>query len=115
MQRKEPPMRESSGTKSQGPFLFVFLVCITVIGAVMLFQSFPFAEAGSSEGQAARSPKKGTRIVVGEFPPDFELPFLRFGEDEKEKPIGIISDETTFKLSSFRGRKPVCMIMSSYT
>ena len=57
----------------------------------------------------------GPRVVVGEFPPDFELPRLTFGENEDGKPVGIIDEENKFRLSDFRGKRPVCMIMSSYT
>lgn len=54
------------------------------------------------------------KIKVGEPAPDFELPRLIISRDSQGKPIGKISEEK-IKLSSFRGKKPVCMIMSSYT
>lgn len=54
------------------------------------------------------------KIVVGEEAPDFELPVLTLTTDADGKPIGKVSDEK-IKLSSFRGKKPVCLIMSSYT
>jgi hypothetical protein len=54
------------------------------------------------------------KIVVGEAAPDFELPRLTLTTDADGKPIGKVSDEK-IKLSSFRGKKPVCLIMSSYT
>lgn len=57
----------------------------------------------------------GPRVVIGEYPPDFELPRLSFGENEKGDPVGIIDEENKLKLSSLRGKKPVCLIMSSYT
>ena len=55
------------------------------------------------------------RIVRGQFPPDFELPRLRFETNEHGKPVGLIDQADTIRLSSFRGKKPVCLIMSSYT
>ena len=55
------------------------------------------------------------KVNVGEFPPDFELPKLFFSTDENGKRIGVISEKDTIRLSSFRGKKPVCLIMSSYT
>jgi hypothetical protein len=55
------------------------------------------------------------KINIGEFPPDFELPKLVVETDETGKSRGVISETDTVKLSSFRGKKPVCMIMSSYT
>ena len=54
-------------------------------------------------------------IREGEFPPDFELPKLNFRTDEEGKTVGIIKEDDTVRLSSFRGKKPVCLIMSSYT
>jgi hypothetical protein len=53
-------------------------------------------------------------IVVGCEAPDFELPRLTLTTDADGNPIGKISAEKV-KLSSFRGKKPVCLIMSSYT
>ena len=55
------------------------------------------------------------KIKIGEYPPDFELPKLTLKTDEAGKPIGVISEKDTVRLSSFRGKKPVCLIMSSYT
>ena len=54
-------------------------------------------------------------VKEGEFPPDFELPKLRFRTDDAGKTVGVIDENDTVKLSSFRGKKPVCLIMSSYT
>ena len=54
-------------------------------------------------------------IVVGEDAPDFELPYLRLGTDDAGNPAGFVNDAETFRLSSFLGKRPVCMIMSSYT
>ena len=54
-------------------------------------------------------------IRQGQFPPDFELPRLTFRTDETGKTVGVINERETVRLSSFRGNKPVCLIMSSYT
>ena len=35
--------------------------------------------------------------------------------EHEGKPVGVIDDSDTVRLSSYRGKKPVCMIMSSYT
>jgi len=59
--------------------------------------------------------KYNPKINLGEFPPDFELPRLVIETDATGKSQGVISETDTVKLSSFRGKKPVCMIMSSYT
>jgi hypothetical protein len=65
------------------------------------------------EGRSERG--YNPKIKIGEFPPDFELPKLTFDKDADGKPIGRISENDTIKLSSFRGKRPVCLIMSSYT
>ena len=68
------------------------------------------------ESQQRRLPRGyNPKINIGEFPPDFELPRLVIETDETGKSVGVISETDTVKLSSFRGKKPVCMIMSSYT
>jgi len=68
------------------------------------------------EGQQRGMPRGyNPKIRLGEFPPDFELPRLVIETDETGKSKGVISETDTVKLSSFRGKKPVCMIMSSYT
>jgi hypothetical protein len=54
-------------------------------------------------------------VRVGEDAPDFNLPRLTITSDPSGKPIGVIRDADTFRLSSFRGKRPVCLIMSSYT
>ena len=72
--------------------------------------------ANISEGQQRRMPRGyNPKINLGEFPPDFELPRLVIETDANGKSQGVISETDTVKLSSFRGKKPVCMIMSSYT
>ncbi len=54
-------------------------------------------------------------IRESQFPPDFELPRLHFKTDETGKTVGVIQEKETVRLSAFRGQKPVCLIMSSYT
>ncbi len=72
--------------------------------------------ANIGESQQRRMPRGyNPKINLGEFPPDFELPRLVIETDATGKSQGVISDTDTVKLSSFRGKKPVCMIMSSYT
>jgi hypothetical protein len=69
-------------------------------------------------GQAQRNKTSwdyNPEIKIEEFPPDFELPRLTIKTDETGKSVGIINERDTVRLSSFRGKKPVCLIMSSYT
>jgi len=68
---------------------------------------------GQPRARSARGAKP--KVKLGEFPPDFELPRLTLGEDKEGNPIGIVNEKDTVRLSAFRGKKPVCLIMSSYT
>ncbi len=72
------------------------------------------AEFSSGQARQARSAENPI-VKLGQFAPDFELPKLTFKTDDAGKPIGVISEKDTVRLSSFRGKKPVCLIMSSYT
>ena len=56
-----------------------------------------------------------TLVRVGGYAPDFNLPRLTITSDPNGRPIGVIREANTFRLSSFRGKRPVCLIMSSYT
>ena len=72
------------------------------------------AEFSSGQTRQARS-AENPLLKLGQFAPDFELPKLTFKTNDTGKPIGVISEKDTVRLSSFRGKKPVCLIMSSYT
>jgi hypothetical protein len=54
-------------------------------------------------------------VKVGEYAPDFNLPRLTITSDANGKPVGVLREKDTVRLSSFRGKRPVCLIMSSYT
>ncbi len=72
------------------------------------------AEFSSGQARQTRT-AENPMVKLGQFAPDFELPKLTFKTDDAGKPIGVISEKDTVRLSSFRGKKPVCLIMSSYT
>ncbi|MHC4116161.1 MAG: hypothetical protein ACYSWO_01515 [Planctomycetota bacterium] len=88
-----------------------WLAPVFSIAALVVMLSEPVAAQRSRSGRSAANPK----VKVGEFAPDFELPRLTFKTDATGEIVGVISENDTIKLSSFRGKKPVCMIMSSYT
>ena len=88
-----------NGKLIEGVVMMRWLGRSIVVAMVLFFASGVFAKG---------------EIVVGRQAPDFELPRLTLTTDADGKPIGKISDEK-IKLSSFRGKKPVCLIMSSYT
>jgi len=88
-----------------------WLVRVFSIAALVVILCEPVAAQRSRSSRGAVNPK----VKVGEFAPDFELPRLTFKTDAAGKTVGVISDNDTIRLSAFRGKKPVCMIMSSYT
>jgi hypothetical protein len=79
-----------------------------VLGVVALVLA---AQESLGQNRGADNPP----VKVGQYAPDFELPRLTITTDPSGKPIGVISETDTIRLSSFRGKKPVCLIMSSYT
>jgi hypothetical protein len=78
------------------------LACVVVMGA-------------AQEGLGQLRGTSNALVKVGEYAPDFNLPRLTITNDPNGKPIGVIRTADTFRLSSFRGKRPVCLIMSSYT
>ncbi len=87
------------------------------------------APAETTRSMAAREsdlqqPKKPTSkqarggdtpaIKLGQMAPDFELPPLTFEDGKDGKKVARIGIEK-IRLSSFRGKKPVFLIFSSYT
>lgn len=85
-------------------------LCITALLSIL---PRPAQAAQRAGGQALGD--SNPRITPGEFPPDFELPRLTFKTGADGKSVGVISKDETIRLSDFRGKRPVCMIMSSYT
>ena len=93
----------------------VTVFCIVTLVAI-LPQPARTAEPSSDQTQKKQARDTGNPLIIlGQYPPDFELPKLTFSTDMDGNPVGIISEKDTIRLSSFRGKKPVCLIMSSYT
>ncbi|MHC5059593.1 MAG: hypothetical protein ACYTFK_00705 [Planctomycetota bacterium] len=88
--------------------------CVTIclLAALCLIV---LADGAWSQQERREDRAYNPKIKIGEFPPDFELPRLTFGKDANGKSVGKINDKDTVKLSGYRGKKPVCLIMSSYT
>ena len=95
--------------------------CLVTVFCIMILVAIPTQQARTAEPSDDQAQKKQTRdtgntpIELGRYAPDFELPKLTFSTDTAGKPVGLISENDTIRLSSFRGKKPVCLIMSSYT
>jgi len=92
------------------------VVRLTTVFCIVALVAILSGTTDYSNGQTRQARYVGNPLVkLGEFAPDFELPRLTFKTDATGKPIGVISENDTVRLSSFRGKKPVCLIMSSYT
>jgi hypothetical protein len=63
---------------------------------------------GRPAGQSARN------VQVGRQATDFELPVLIERTDAKGEKVAVVTTDK-IKLSSYRGKKVVCVFMSSYT
>jgi hypothetical protein len=93
-----------------------WLVTVFCAATVILSQGARTAESFDDETQTKPIRSDENPLVKpGEFPPDFKLPRLTLKTDATGKPVGVIGEKDTIRLSSFRGKKPVCLIMSSYT
>ena len=83
---------------------------------VLLSQpAWPAGRFGSQTRERPPRTADNPLVKPGQYPPDFDLPRLTFQTDAAGNPVGVISQQDRIRLSSFRGKKPVCMIMSSYT
>ncbi len=78
------------------------------------------ALAAGTRGQGGRRRGQGGRWATpetmknGAGAPDFELPLLVYETDDKGNKVARITDKKT-RLSSYEGKKVVCIFMSSYT
>ena len=80
--------------------------------AALLILSCP---AWAQRGPATRpSRQRAPEPVLGQPAPDFLLHRLETAKDKDGNEQPRVSDQTV-RLSSFKGKKPVCLIFSSYT
>ena len=63
---------------------------------------------GRPSGQSARG------VQIGQAATDFELPVLIERTDAKGKTVAVVTTDK-IRLSSYRGKRIVCVFMSSYT
>jgi dienelactone hydrolase len=70
--------------------------------------------AEQKQGEKPNPRDSGPTLKVGQLAPDFKLPPLKIQTGADGQSVGIIGSELV-GLSSFRGKKPVCLIFSSYT
>ena len=93
---------------------------VAVLGIAILAVLFsrPAWSASRRSGQTRERPNRSAinlLVKPGEYPPDFNLPRLTLTTDAEGKSVGVINEKDRIRLSSFRGKRPVCLIMSSYT
>ncbi len=70
--------------------------------------------AGKASDRKAPRKQRAAQLKVGQLAPDFELPVLKEEKNEKGEKVARITSKKV-KLSSFRGKKLVCVFFSSYT
>ena len=93
----------------------VTIFCIVALAAILSRPALTAERSGSQTRTKQTQGAANPLIEIGRFPPDFELPKLTFSADAAGNNVGLISEKDMIRLSSFRGKKPVCLIMSSYT
>ncbi len=98
--------RPTNGVARRTTAVGKLAVAFTWLGIAALISQSALAQSREAEN---------ARVRIGEAAPDFELPKLTITSDATGKSIGVIRENETIRLSSFRGKRPVCLIMSSYT
>lgn len=88
---------------------------VAIVIVLLSRPAWPATRSGSQTRERPPRTAENPLVKPGEYPPDFNLPRLTFSTDAAGKPVGVINQQDRIKLSSFRGKRPVCMIMSSYT
>ena len=88
------------------------------MAAGVLFASAAFAIPPRRSGgrpRAGRPPGQSAgRVQIGQEATDFELPVLIERQDDKGQKVAVVTTDKV-KLSSYRGKRIVCVFMSSYT
>ena len=94
-------------------WLYVLLVLIMLFGFDKTLAENKEDVRGKKQGPIDKV-SSGTGIEYGREAPDFELPRLTIEKGKDGNAVGRISEKKV-KLSSFRGKKPVFLVFSSYT
>jgi len=106
-------------TRKRGPaWVMGMILGLAVAAALTTWGRAPAAEKpdgrGRADGGAPRRMPDFKPLVPGQDAPDFQLPRLVLGTDPSGNTVGKVGSETV-RLSAFRGTKPVCLFLSSYT
>jgi hypothetical protein len=92
-----------------------------IVASVAVLTLLVSAAAAAGSGRPGGRPNKGRspgqstrRVQIGQQTTDFELPVLIERTDSKGEKVAVVTTDK-IKLSSYRGKKVVCVFMSSYT
>lgn len=94
--------------------LYVLLVSMMLLGFDRTLAEINKEETKGKKQGAGNKVSSRSGIEYGQEAPDFELPRLTIEKGKDGKAVGRVSEEKV-KLSSFRGKKPVFLVFSSYT
>ena len=81
-----------------------------LLGATILIA----ATQADAQGRPPRRRRGGPQLKVGQPAPEIDLAPLSFKKDDKGKMVVVIGTKKV-KLSTFKGKAPVCIFSSSYT
>jgi hypothetical protein len=95
-------------------WLYVLLVSVVLFGFDRTLAEINKEGVRGKKEEAGNKVSSRTGIEYGQESPDFELPRLTIEKDADGNSVGKISEKKV-KLSSFRGKKPVFLVFSSYT
>jgi len=86
---------------------------LAALGPAALAAERPEASRPAEQG-AARADRFAAVLRVGQQAPDFELPRLALETDADGQTVGRVGQDKV-RLSKVLGKKPVCLLLSSYT
>jgi hypothetical protein len=81
----------------------------------VFFTTIAVAARAEQDRRKTTDTRVQSQVVIGQFAPDFNVPRLRLSTSNQGQPIGTLDVKNPFHLASLRGKRPVCLIMSSYT
>jgi hypothetical protein len=88
---------------------------IFALAAALLLGRLDRAAAGEAE-RGPRRARAEARLPVGSDAPDFNLPRLVIEKHDDGRWTGRVGPEAeAVRLSAHRGKRPVCLFLSSYT
>ena len=95
-------------------WLYALLVSVVLFGLNSTTWCETDKEGLGGDKGSAKKVSSGKGLEPGQTAPDFELPRLTIEKGKDGNAVGKISEKKV-KLSSFRGKKPVFLVFSSYT